>query len=304
MRLAQRQPVLMIVEDAHWIDPSTLETLALMVERIRNAAILLVITCRPEFVPPWTGHGNVTLLNLNRLSRRQGAEMIGELTGGKALPGEVFDQILAKTDGVPLFVEELTKTVLEPGFLRETGDRYELSGPLPPLAIPSTLQDSLMARLDRLAPVKEVAQIGACIGREFSYALLAAVSPLPAAELEDALERLVASELVFRRGSGPEAIYSFKHALVQDAAYESLLKSRRQQYHARIALTLIAQFPEVAGAPAGAGGAPLHRGTPSRRGNSLLAAGGRLRRRAQRPQGSSFAFQQSPRGARSPARQF
>ena len=153
---------------------------------------------------------------------------------------------MAKTDGVPLFVEELTKTVLESGLLADAGDRYELSGPLPPLAIPSTLHDSLLARLDRLAPVKEIAQIGAAIGREFSHALLAAVADRPEAELQAALDQLVASELVFRRGTPPEATYSFKHALVQDAAYGTLLKSRRQQLHARIVEVLEEQFPETA----------------------------------------------------------
>ena len=245
IRLAGQQPVLMICEDAHWIDPSTLETLALAVERFRQAAILLLITCRPEFVPPWTGHGNVTLLNLNRLSRRNGVQMMQRLTGGKPLPAEVLAQILDRTDGVPLFVEELTKHMLEAGLLRDTGKRYELSGPLPALAIPSTLQDSLMARLDRLAPIKEVAQIGACIGREFSHELLAVAALLPEEDLNTALDKLVASELVFRQGSGPEATYSFKHALVQDAAYESLLKSRRQQIHERIARALEKDFPDA-----------------------------------------------------------
>jgi class 3 adenylate cyclase/tetratricopeptide (TPR) repeat protein len=247
VRLGKQQPVLMICEDAHWIDPSTLETMALMVERIRHAAILLVVTCRPEFVPPWTGHGNVTLLHLNRLSKRHGAAMTDRLTGGKALPDEVLTQILERTDGVPLFVEELTKAVLEADFLHDAGDRWELSGPLPPLAIPSTLQDSLMARLDRLAPpIKEVAQIGACIGREFDHELLAAVAPTSAGELHDALDKLVASGLIFRQGSVPEATYSFKHALVQDVAYDGLLKSRRQQIHGRIARSLVADFKDRA----------------------------------------------------------
>jgi tetratricopeptide (TPR) repeat protein len=169
--------------------------------------------------------------------------MMEQLTGGKSLPREVLDQILAETDGVPLFVEELTKTVLEGGFLRDTGDRYELSGPLPSLAIPATLQDSLMARLDRLAPVKEVAQIGACIGREFSYALIAAVAPLRGEQLDQALRQLLEAELVFRRGSPPEATYTFKHALVQDAAHDSLLKSKRQQVHAQIARAIEEQDP-------------------------------------------------------------
>jgi hypothetical protein len=159
--LAAQQPVLALYEDVHWIDPSTLEFLGLVVERIRQLPVLVLITFRPEFPPPWAGQAYVTTLTLSRLGRRQGAAIVERLTGGKPLPGEILEEIVAKTDGVPLFVEELTKTVLESGLLRDAGDHYELSGPLPPLAIPATLHDSLMARLDRLAPVKEVAQIGA-----------------------------------------------------------------------------------------------------------------------------------------------
>ena len=206
----------------------------------------MVITFRPEFLPPWARHPHVTALTLKRLSRRQATAMVDRLTGGKPLPAGVLEQILAKTDGVPLFVEELTKTVLEGGLLRDEGDRYELVGPLPPLAIPSTLQDSLMARLDRLAPAKEVAQVGAAIGREFSYELLAAVATLPEDELREALAQLSRSELVFCRGTPPEATYSFKHALVRDVAHESLLKGRRQQLHARIASALKEGFPQTA----------------------------------------------------------
>jgi predicted ATPase len=183
---------------------------------------------------------------MSRLGRRQGADLVARVTGAKALPSEIVEQIVARTDGVPLFVEELTKTVLESGLLADAGDRFELSGPLPPLAIPTTLHDSLMARLDRLAAVKEVAQIGAVIGREFSHELLAAVSPLAADELAAAVDQLVGAELIFRRGVAPDATYSFKHALVQDAAYQSLLKSRRQQLHARIAQVLEEQLSEVA----------------------------------------------------------
>ena len=185
---------------------------------------------------------------------------------------------MARTDGVPLFVEELTKTVLESGLLADAGDRYELSGPLPPLAIPTTLHDSLMARLDRLAPVKEVAQIGAVIGREFSHELLAAVSPLSEDKLGDALDQLVNSELVFRRGAPPEATYSFKHALVQDAAYQSLLKSKRQQLHARIAEALEAAIAGCRRDRTGSAGAAFDRGGPGGAGDPLLAP----RRRAGR----------------------
>jgi predicted ATPase len=244
--LAAKGPVLALYEDAHWADPTTLELLGRVVERAQRLPVLALVTFRPGFAPPWAGHGHVTALSLGRLGRRQGEAMVGRVTGGRALPAEVLDQILARTDGVPLFVEELTKAVLEAGLLADRGDRYELVGPLPPFAIPSTLQDSLMARLDRLAPVKEVAQIAACIGREFSHELIAAVAVLPAPELERALAELTAAELVFPRGTPPDATYSFKHALVQDAAYQSLLKSRRQQLHARIGTVLEERFPEVA----------------------------------------------------------
>jgi predicted ATPase len=243
--LAARQAVLDVYEDVHWIDPSTLELLDLVIERVRHLRVLVLITYRPEFAPPWTGQAHLTLLPLNRLGRSQGAAMALRVSGGKKLPSEIVEQIVARTEGVPLFVEELTKAVLESGILTDAGDRYELSGPLPPLAIPATLRDSLMARLDRLAPVKELAQIGAAIGRDFSHALLAAVADQPERELQAALDQLVASELVFRRGTPPEATYSFKHALVQDAAYGMLLKSRRQQLHARIAQVLEERFPEA-----------------------------------------------------------
>jgi class 3 adenylate cyclase/predicted ATPase len=239
--LAAQRPVLMVLEDAHWIDPTSAELFELTVERIQRLPVLLLITFRPELTPPWSGYPHVTSLTLSRLGQRQGAQMVERLTGSKPLPSEVLQQILLKTDGVPLFVEELTKTVLDSDLLADAGDHYELSGALPPLAIPATLHDSLMARLDRLAPVKEVAQIGAVIGREFSYKLLAAVAPLPADRLIEALEQLVQAELVFRRGAPPEATYTFKHALVQDAAYQSLLRSKRQQLHGRIAEVLEAR---------------------------------------------------------------
>jgi class 3 adenylate cyclase/predicted ATPase len=246
--LAERLPVLMVIEDAQWIDPTTSELFGLVIDRIQRLPVLLLITFRPEFTPPWTGSAHVTSLTLSRLGQRQGAQMVERLTGGKSLPAEVLQQILLKTDGVPLFLEELTKTVLESGMLTDAGDHYELSGSLPLLAIPATLHDSLMARLDRLAPVKEVAQIGAVIGREFSHELLAAVAPMSANQLGDALEQLVNSELVFCHGTPPGATYSFKHALVQDAAYQSLLKSKRQQLHARIAQVLELS-PEAEAAP-------------------------------------------------------
>jgi class 3 adenylate cyclase/predicted ATPase len=243
--LAAERPVLALYEDVHWIDPSTLELLGLLIERIQRLPVLALITFRPEFQPPWTGQAQVTMLTMGRLGRRQGADLVARVTGAKPLPVEIVEQIVSRTDGIPLFVEELTKTVLESDLLADAGDHYELSGPLPPLAIPTTLHDSLMARLDRLAPVKEIAQIGSVLGREFSHDLLAAVSPLSETDLSSALDQLVASELVFRRGIPPEAIYVFKHALVQDAAYQSLLKSKRQQLHARIATILEERFPDT-----------------------------------------------------------
>jgi class 3 adenylate cyclase/predicted ATPase len=243
--LARQRPVLELYEDVHWIDPSSLELLDLLVERVRSLRVLAVLTFRLEFQPSWSGHAHITTLTMGRFSRRQGADLVAGVTGDKPLPPEIVEQIVARADGVPLFVEELTKTVLESSLLTDAGDHWALSGPLPPLAIPTTLHDSLMARLDRLAPVKEIAQTAAVIGREFPHQLLAAVAPISANLLGDALEQLVASELVFRRGTPPAATYSFKHALVQDAAYQSLLKSRRQQLHGRIAEALEQQFSET-----------------------------------------------------------
>lgn len=244
--LAARQPVLMTAEDAHWFDPSSLELFDRVVDRIERLPVLLVVTFRPEFAPRWTSRPHVTLLTLNRLGQNESTVLIDHLSRGRPLPVEVQAQILAKTEGVPLFVEELTKAVLESGLLRETGKRYELSGSLPPLAIPSTLQDSLLARLDRLMPVKEIAQIGAVIGREFSYELLAATAQMDEPKLRSALDELVRAELAFCRDTPTDAIYTFKHALVRDAAYESLLKSRRQQLHCRIATVLRERFPDRA----------------------------------------------------------
>jgi class 3 adenylate cyclase/predicted ATPase len=236
--LARRQPVVMVFEDAHWIDPTSRELLDLAVERVRSLPVLLIVTFRPEFQPPWTGQPQVSMLALNRLDRRDRTALVEQIARGKALPDEVVDQIVNRTDGVPLFVEELTKSVLESGLLRAEADRYVLDGGLPPFAIPTTLHASLLARLDRLASVRHVAQIGAAIGREFPYALLRAVSGFPESELQTALGRLVASELVFQRGMPPDAVYSFKHALVQDVAHGSLLRSSRQQLHAQIAKAL------------------------------------------------------------------
>ena len=243
--LAARQPVLMNFEDVHWIDPTSLELLAATVEHVPQLRVLLLITARSEFTPPWPSYSHITTIPLTRLGRRAGAALVERVTAGKALPKEVTDEILSRTDGVPLFIEELTKTVLESGLLGERDGQYVLERPLPTLAIPTTLHASLMARLDRLAPVREVAQIGAVAGREFHYELLNAVAGLPRERLEDALAQLVRSELIFRRGESPHAVYTFKHTLVRDAAYASLLKSRRAHLHAAIANALEQQFTEI-----------------------------------------------------------
>ncbi len=243
--LAARQPVLLVVEDAHWADPTSLELFDLIVERASRLPLLAIVTFRPEFMPPWVGRPQVTLISLNRLPRRLRAEMIAHLTGGKVLPQEIADQITDRTVGVPLFIEELTKAVIESGLLVETGDQYVATGPVTALAIPTSLQESLLARLDRLAPTSDVAQIAAALGRQFSHELISAAAAMPRQQLDDALAQLVNAELIFRRGTPPDAEYTFKHALVQDTAYGTLLRSRRQQIHARIAATLEHQFPEI-----------------------------------------------------------
>ena len=246
LRIAAQQPVLFVMEDLHWVDPSTLELLSLLADQGPTARILALFTFRPDFSSPWTGRGHLTQVTLTRLPRRQAVEMTSQVVHGKTLPTEVVEQVVAKTDGVPLFVEELTKMVLESGLLREREERYELRGPLLPLAIPATLHDSLMARLDRLATVKALAQLGATLGREFAYELLRAVSPWDEATLRQGLQQLVEAALLYQQGLPPQATYLFKHALIQEVAYQSLLRSTRQQYHQRIAQVLEAQFPDRA----------------------------------------------------------
>jgi predicted ATPase len=204
---------------------------------------LIVLTHRPEFQPKWESHGHVTALNLSKLTRAQSSAIVSKLAGGKELPADLLDQILNKTDGVPLYVEELTKSILESGELKAVGDHYV--GAAHSVFIPATLRDSLMARLDRFMPVKEIAQIGAAIGRAFHYELIAAVAPMTQDALDGALTQLTESGLAFRRGTPPEATYTFKHALVQDTAYDSLLKSRRQKLHAKIARVIDQQFPAM-----------------------------------------------------------
>jgi class 3 adenylate cyclase/tetratricopeptide (TPR) repeat protein len=243
--LAARHPLLMVFEDLHWSDPTTREGLDLLVDRIPALRVLVIMTFRPDFAPPWAGRSHVTLLTLNRLPLRQRVEMITHVTRGKILPKEIADQIIDRTDGIPLFIEELTKAVIESGVLTETDDGYRVEGPIAPLSIPTTLHASLLARLDRLAPTREVAQTAAALGRTFSHELICAVATMSKPQLDDALAQLVVAELIFRRGSPPDAEYTFKHALVQDAAYSTLLRSRRLTLHTRIVTILEGHFPET-----------------------------------------------------------
>jgi class 3 adenylate cyclase/predicted ATPase len=243
--LSRSTSVLMIFEDVHWIDPTSLEALGRAVDRLRTLGVLLLVTCRPEFEPPWVGRPYVTALTLNRLAEREIAAMIDGVTGNKPLPASIRRDIIERTDGIPLFVEEMTKAVLE---AENEGEAQRTAATVPSsaLAVPASLHASLMARLDRLGPAKEIAQIGAAVGREFSHTLLTAVARKPEAETTLALDRIIAAGLLFRQGTPPHATYLFKHALVQDAAYGTLLREPRRALHARIAETLENQFPEIA----------------------------------------------------------
>ena len=239
---ARQRPVQMLFEDVHWIDPSSRELLDLVIERVPRLPVLVLVTFRPEFQPPWSGQAQVTVLVLNRLDRGQGATLVQAVVGAGALPGDVVAEIVKRTDGVPLFVEEMTKAVLEGG---SAGTLFSRAG-APAPNVPATLHASLMARLDRLgSTAREVAQIGAALGREFSYELLAAVAQRNAAELDAALDQLVVAGLAFRRGAPPQASFVFKHALVQDAAYGTLLRGKRQKLHGRVAHVLEEQWPET-----------------------------------------------------------
>ena len=243
--LTRQRPALMIVEDAHWIDPTSLEVFGRTVDQIKTLPVLLIVTFRPEFNAPWAGRSHVTSLTLNRLGEREATAIIAGLVGNKELPADVMAEIVERTDGIPLFVEEMTKAVLEAG---GAGEARHIAAAVPStaLAVPASLHASLMARLDRLGPAKEVAQIGAALGREFSHALLQAVVGKPEAQLQSALDRLVTAGLLFRQGVPPHATYLFKHALVQDAAYGTLLREPRRARHARIVETLESQFAEIA----------------------------------------------------------
>jgi class 3 adenylate cyclase/predicted ATPase len=242
--LSRQNPVLMIFEDAHWSDPTSLETFGRVVDRVRSLPVLLIVTFRPEFEPPWIGRPYVTALTINRMAQRDIEAMVDHVVGNKILPASIRKDIIERTDGIPLFVEEMTKAVLEAGS-EEDAQRTAASVPSAALLVPASLHASLMARLDRLGPAREVAQIGAAIGREFSHALLGVVAPKPEADLGSALNRLVAAGLLFRQGAPPHATYLFKHALVQDAAYGTLLREPRRALHARIAETIEGQFAEI-----------------------------------------------------------
>ena len=243
--LSAQKSVLILLEDAHWIDPTTQELFDIIVERIRTLPVLLIISYRPEFAPPWLGQSHVTVLALNRLGRRENAAMIRHVAKDKDLPPDLLEQIVTRTDGVPLFIEEVTRSVLESDVLREEDDVYVMVKPLPHFSLPATLHASLIARLDRLASVRTVIQAGAAFGREFGYPLMRAVCNLSDTQLKSALDQLVASGLVHKRGDVPHAIYTFKHALVQDAAYSTMLKSQRIEIHAHIVETLEREFPEI-----------------------------------------------------------
>ena len=243
--LSRTKPVLMIFEDVHWIDPTSLEALGRAVDRIRTLGASLIVTYRPEFEPPWIGQPHVTALTINRLGQREIASLIARVAGNKRLPASIRLDIIERTDGIPLFVEEMTKAVVEAEG-EQAAERAVAVIPSPTVAVPASLHASLMARLDRLGSAKDVAQIGAVIGREFSHALLAAVAHKPQAELHSALDRLIGAGLLFRQGVPPHATYLFKHGLVQDAAYGTLLREPRRALHARIAETLETQFADVA----------------------------------------------------------
>jgi class 3 adenylate cyclase/predicted ATPase len=244
--LSRGQPLLIAFEDAHWIDPTSREVLDLLVEKVQNAPALVIITGRAEFQPSWKAHPHITVLMLNRLSPHLRTTLVERVVGSRALPKEVVDDIIVKTDGVPLFVEELTKAVLESDVLKESQGRYVLSGPWRQVAIPATLTDSLMARLDRMGPFKRIAQIGATIGREFSYEILCAVAKLPENQIEAALSHLEDAGLIVRFGFPPDALYTFKHVMIQNAAHDSLLNSERRRLHAQIAQVLAEMYPEKA----------------------------------------------------------
>ena len=240
-----RAPVLALFEDAHWIDPTSLELLNAFVRRVADLRVMIIVTHRPEFTPPWLDLGHVTVLKLSHLGRGQVIDLIRKAAGSKALPDSIVEQIVAKSQGAPLFVEEITRSILESGNLQEEGDRYVLRQSVRDFTVPSTLQDSLLARLDRLGSAKDVALTASIIGREFSYELIEAIAATSKETLEADLERLVQSDLLGQRGAPPHSRYIFKHALIRDAAFHTVLKARRRELHKRIADELANRFPDV-----------------------------------------------------------
>ena len=242
---SERTPLVCVWEDLHWADPTTLALLARCIEQSPTVSMLNVLTYRPDFAPPWTLRSHMTPITLNHLQPTEIEALIERQAGGKTLPPDVIQYIIGKTDGVPLYVEELTKAILEASFLREMEDAYELTGPLSAVSVPATLQDSLMARLDRLPTIREVAQLGSILGREFAYDMLQAIASLDETALHKGLDQLVDAELLYQRGRWPRVKYIFKHALVQDAAYESLLVRTRQYYHRQVAELLERKHPEI-----------------------------------------------------------
>jgi class 3 adenylate cyclase/predicted ATPase len=244
--LAESKPTVLVVEDLHWIDPSSLDLLGMLIERVSRASVLLLPTFRTTFEPRWALGSHVTRVTLGALTRRETEAMVERITKGKRLPAAVLDQVVKRTDGVPLFVEELTKTILESGLLTESGDRFERTGLLPELSVPATIQDSLMARLDRLGPAKEVAQLASLLGRDFSYELLAAVSNADARSLGHGLARLVTAGILQQQGESTSASYTFRHVLIQQTAYHSLLKATRREWQARVAHVIEERLPSRA----------------------------------------------------------
>lgn len=285
MEVAERGAFLELWEDLHWADPSTLEMIGLLIEQAPTAGLLMVLTARPEFSPPWPMRSHVTPITLNRLERPHAAALVTRIAGAKPLPIEVLDHIVSKTDGVPLYLEELTKTILASDILRDTGAKYELTGPLESLAIPDTLQESLMARLDRLPQVRELAQLGSVLGREFAYEMISGLTSLDDKVLQSGLAQLVEDEMLYQRGRPPRAKYIFKHALVQDAAYASLLRRTRQQTHQSVAELLEGGFPDlVQNQPELLAHHYGEAGDPSRAADYLKQAGGRSLLRSANPE--------------------
>ena len=269
--LSSRGPVLVVFEDAHWIDPTSLELMSAVVRRRGGSPAMVIVTHRPEFTPPWLDFGHVTMLKLSHLGRSQVLELIHKAAGGKALPDPIVEQIAAKSQGVPLFVEEITRSILESGDLEEAGERYVVRQSSRDFAIPSTLQDSLVARLDRLGSAKDVALTASIIGREFSYELIEAVSSTSHATLQADLERLVRADLLGQHGAPPQSRYIFKHALIRDAAFHTVLKARRRELHKRIANEFSHAVPGCRRTRARTACSPLHRSGNDRSRARILA---------------------------------